>query len=48
MPLVEIKDFKVLIDNEPFFDHPVTRTNKKRIKNLSKCQEMMTLQQKIY
>ena len=22
MPLVEIKDFNALIDNEPFFDHP--------------------------
>ena len=23
MPLVEIKDFNTLIDNKPFFDHPV-------------------------
>ena len=23
MPLVEIKNFNVLIDNKPFFDHPV-------------------------
>ena len=23
MPLVEIKDFNALIDNKPFFDHPV-------------------------
>ena len=23
MPLVEIKDFNVLIDNKPFFDQPV-------------------------
>ena len=23
MPLVEIKDFKALIDNKPFFDKPV-------------------------
>ena len=47
MPLVEIKDFNVLIDNEPFFDQPV-KTKKKCMKNLSKCQEMMTIQQEIY
>ena len=47
MPLVEIKDFNALTDNKPFFDQPV-ETNKKRMKNLLKCQEMMTLQQEIY
>ena len=41
MPLVEIKDFNVLIDNKPFFDQTV-KTNKKHMKNSSKCQEMMT------
>ena len=38
MPLVEIKDFNALIDNEPFFVQAV-KTNKKPMKNLSKCQE---------
>ena len=46
-PLLEIKDFKVSIDNKLFFNHPV-KTNKKGTKNLSKCQEMMTIQQEIY
>ena len=47
MPLVEIKDFNALIDNKPFFDQPV-KHNKKRMKSLLKCQEMMTTQQEIY
>ena len=47
LPLVEIKDFNALINNEPFFDQPVKK-NQRPIKNLSKCQEMMTLQQEIY
>ena len=34
MPLVEIKDFNVLIDNKPFFDQTV-KTNKKHMKNSS-------------
>ena len=42
-PLVEIKDFKVLIDNKLFFDQPVN-INKKYMKNSSNCQEMMTIQ----
>ena len=46
-PLLEFKDFKVLIDNKLFFNHPV-KTNKKERKNLSKCHEMMTMQQEIY
>ena len=44
MPLVEIKDFDALTDDKPFFDQPV-KTNKKHMKNLSKCQEMMIIQQ---
>ena len=48
MPLVEIKDFNVIIDNKPFFDQPVKKKNKKRMKNPSKCQEMMIMQQEIY
>ena len=47
MPLVEIKDFNALIDDKPFFDQPV-KTNKKRMKNLLKCQGIMTKQQEIY
>ena len=39
--------FNALIDNKPFFDQQV-KTNKKRIKNLSKCQELMTIQQEIH
>ena len=37
MSLVEIKDFNVLINNRSFFDQPVE--NKKRTKNLLKCQD---------
>ena len=43
MPLVEIKDFNACITNKPFFDQWV----KKHMKNLSKCQEMMTTQHEI-
>ena len=45
--LVEIKDFNALIDHKPFFDQPI-KTNKKSMKNVLKCQEMMTMQQEIY
>ena len=45
--LVEIKDFNTLIDNKPFFHQPVKK-NKKCMKNLSKCQETMTIQQQVY
>ena len=47
LPLVEIKEFNALIDNKPFFDQPA-KTNKKRMKNLSKCQEMMAQKQELY
>ena len=40
MPLVEVKDFNAVIDNK--------KANKKRMKNLLKCQELMTIQQDIY
>ena len=46
IPLVEIKDFNALIDNDPLFDQPVK--NKKSMKNFSKCLEIMTIQQEIY
>ena len=45
MPLVEIKDFNVLIYNKLFFE-PVKKKN--HMKNLLKCQEMMTIQQEVY
>ena len=38
MPLAEIIDFNEIIDNKPFLYQPV-KTNKKRMKNLSKCQK---------
>ena len=47
MPLVEIKDFNALIDNKPFFDQPV-KASKKHLKNLLKCQIMITTQPEIY
>ena len=47
--LVEIKYFNVLIDNKQFLGHPVKKKkNKKHMTNLSKCQEMMTIQQGTY
>ena len=45
--LVETKDFNALIDNKPFFDQPVNNKHE-TYKSLSKCQEMMTIQQEIY
>ena len=47
MPLVEIKYFNPLIDNKPFFYQPVKK-DKKPMKSLLKCQEMMTIQQETY
>ena len=44
MPLVEIGDFNPFIDNKQYFDQPV-KTNKKSMKNLLKCQEIMIIQQ---
>ena len=49
MPLVEIKDFNALIDNKPLFDQPAkNKQEASNVKNLSKCQEMMTKQQETY
>ena len=42
MSLVETKDFIALIENKLFFDQAVKK-NKKHMKNLSKCQEIMIL-----
>ena len=46
MSLVEVKDFNALINNKPFFYQPV-KTNKKLLKQLSKCQEITITQQEI-
>ena len=42
MPLVEMKDFKALIDKKPFLIRQ-WKTNKKAIKNVWKCQEIMII-----
>ena len=47
MPLAEIKDFNVLIEYKPFLII-LWKTNKKHMKNLSKCREMMAIEQEIY
>ena len=47
VPLVEIKDFNVLIEKKTFFINP-QKANNKRTKNVSNCQEMMTIQQETY
>ena len=43
MPLRDTKDFNVLINNKPFFKQLIK--NKKHIKNISKCQEKITIQE---
>ena len=45
MQLGEIKDFNALIENKSLFLIKLWKKKKKRIKNLSKCQKMMILQQ---
>ena len=47
MSLVELRDFNALIENKPFLISQ-WKTNKKRIKNVSKFQEIMIIQQEIY
>ena len=44
MPLIEIKDFNVLTNNKLFLDQPVTN-KRESMKNLSRCQETITIQQ---
>ena len=46
MPLVKINDFNALIGNKPWSTHK--KTNKTHMKNLLKCQEIMTMQQETY
>ena len=48
MLLVEIKDFNALLDNKSFFGQLVKKKNKNHLKNLLKCQKIMTTQQEIY
>ena len=48
MPLVETKYFNAVIGNKPFFDQPINNTNKKPVKNLSKCHEMIIIQREMY
>ena len=43
MPLVEIRDFNVLIENNHFWIN-----RKKRIENLPKYQEMLNIEQRAY
>ena len=45
LPLVEIKDFNALNDSKPFSDHPI-KNKKKHLKNISKRQERMIIEQK--
>ena len=44
MSLVEIKDFNVLIDNNPFFDQSV-KDNQETYKNWLKCEQKMIIRQ---
>ena len=49
MLLVEIKDFNALLDNKSFFGQLVKKKkHKNHLKNLLKCQKIMTTQQEIY
>ena len=47
MPLVQIKDFNVLIDNKPFFDQPV-KNKQEAYEKLIECQDIMIIQQEMY
>ena len=47
MPLVEIKDFNILIDNKLIFDQAV-KNKQEAYENLSKCQDIMIIQQETY
>ena len=42
MPLVNIKNFNILIEKNSISDQPVEK-NKKHMKNMSKCQGMVTI-----
>ena len=47
IPLLQIKSFNALSNNKPVLDQPI-KTNKKRLKNMLKRQEMMTIQHETY
>ena len=47
MPLVENIDFNALVDKKTFLDHPL-KNKDKSMKNVSKCQKIMTIQQETY
>ena len=46
MTLVVIKNFNALMENQPFFGHPV-KSKQETYKNL-KCQETMIIKLEIY
>ena len=45
MPLIEMRDFNVLIGNKTFIDQPLI-IKQEAYKILSNCEEKMTIQQK--
>lgn len=47
MPLIEMRDFNVLIDNKTFIDQTLI-IKQEAYKILSNCEEKMTIQQKTY
>ena len=47
MLLVEVKDFKVLIENTPFFDQPV-ENKQESYETLAKMSEMMVIEEETY
>ena len=47
MPLIEMRDFNVLISNKTFIDQPLI-IKQEAYKILSNCEEKMTIQQKTY
>ena len=47
MLLVEVKDFKVLIENTPFFDQPV-ENKQEAYETLAKMSKMMLIEEETY
>ena len=47
MLLVEVKDFKVLIENTPFFDQPV-ENKQESYETLAKMSKMMVIEEETY
>ena len=48
MPLLEIKDFNVLIDNNPFLDQVVKQDAYEKLAEMSRNNEAMIIQQELY